>query len=350
MVAVVIPGIISIKCWMLRDLLVVQKISLIEIISTCSAATSYGCRSSGVFYAIDSATLQPVHRCTPAPYGILAVPAVLPTSLLVSRYWFIPFFLNVPINYQDHPMNPLPSIAFASSNIADCFTKPLSLSRHHRSLLAIGDNPITTSTTSVNTTPSVAATATVDSLATAVGHPTTASTSDSVPTLHPNLDPASTLQIVLDTGASFLLTPFKSDFLSGAPFGLIRSASNSVASDSKVYSKATTLSNDPHTLITGEDTATATDLSSTDSDSVATAIFDIREFGTATLVFISNSKLNTMLVEPTQIDWLQWVPLPRLTLTESYFHIFGHDYLQAFALFHVIPIWIALVFALLRSE
>jgi len=56
-----------------------KQISYIEIISTCSAATSYGCRSSGVFYAIDSATLQPVHRCTPAPDGILAVPVVLPT-------------------------------------------------------------------------------------------------------------------------------------------------------------------------------------------------------------------------------------------------------------------------------
>jgi len=59
---------------------VVQKISLLEITSTCSAAASCGCRSSGVFYAIDSATLQPVHRCTPAPYGMLAVPAALPTD------------------------------------------------------------------------------------------------------------------------------------------------------------------------------------------------------------------------------------------------------------------------------
>jgi len=63
----------------MRDLLVVQKISLLGIISTCSVATSYGCRSSGVFYAVDSATLQLTHRCTPAPDGILAVPAVLPT-------------------------------------------------------------------------------------------------------------------------------------------------------------------------------------------------------------------------------------------------------------------------------
>jgi len=33
---------------------------------------------SGVFL-VDSAALQPVHRCTPAPCGMLAVPAVLPT-------------------------------------------------------------------------------------------------------------------------------------------------------------------------------------------------------------------------------------------------------------------------------
>jgi len=48
----------------------------------CSAA-SYCCccccRSSRVFHVIDSATLQATHRCTPAPYGTLAVPAALPT-------------------------------------------------------------------------------------------------------------------------------------------------------------------------------------------------------------------------------------------------------------------------------
>jgi len=63
---------------------VVQKISLIEITSTCSAATSCGCRSSGVFCDIDSATLQPVHRCTPAPYGMLAAPAALPTGMTIT--------------------------------------------------------------------------------------------------------------------------------------------------------------------------------------------------------------------------------------------------------------------------
>jgi len=60
---------------------VVQKISLIEIISTAVllAIVVVVVESSRVFHVIDSATLQPVHRCTPAPYGILAVPAVLPT-------------------------------------------------------------------------------------------------------------------------------------------------------------------------------------------------------------------------------------------------------------------------------
>jgi len=56
---------ILIQCWMIkRSICLLKQISYIEIISTCSAATGYGCRSSGVFYAIDSATLQPVHRCT----------------------------------------------------------------------------------------------------------------------------------------------------------------------------------------------------------------------------------------------------------------------------------------------
>ena len=103
---------------------------------------------------------------------------------------------------------------------------------------------------------------------------------------------------------------------------------------------------------------------STDTDSVdtfefaesATAfeVLEFRKFGTATLVFISDSHsdLKSILVEPTfdRFDWLDWIPLPRLTPTESYFHIFGRDYLQAFALLHLIPIWIALVSALIRSE
>jgi len=65
-----------------RPACLMKQFNLSEIVSTCSAAASYGCRSSGVFYAVDSATLQPVHRCTPAPYGTLAVQAALPTPTL----------------------------------------------------------------------------------------------------------------------------------------------------------------------------------------------------------------------------------------------------------------------------
>ena len=115
---------------------------------------------------------------------------------------------------------------------------------------------------------------------------------------------------------------------------------------------AKTIALDPYTLITGEDVSV--DLSSTDLsiysdlDLVAfastTSQVSFEEFGTATLIFISgpNSDLINILVEPTldQFDWLHWIPLPRLILSESYFHIFGLDYPQAFALFHLIPIWI----------
>jgi len=61
---------------------VVQKISLIEIISTVVLLANV------VVVVVDllessmlltQATLQATHRCTPAPYGILAVPVVLPT-------------------------------------------------------------------------------------------------------------------------------------------------------------------------------------------------------------------------------------------------------------------------------
>jgi len=268
--------------------------------------------------------------------------------------------LNIPINYQDHPMNPLPAPASAptsNSNIADCFSKPLPTTTHHRyTQLVIGDI-LSAPTTSVATTATVdtAATVVASATPTVVASATTA-TSDSVPLLHPNLDPAApTHPIVLDTGASILIAPPASDYLGHAPFGLIRS------------SKATTstLSNDPYTLITGEDTASSVDLSSPDlfdsdlfdSDSeIASAfeVLEVREFGTATLIFISypHSELKpTILLEPIfdRFDWLDWVPLPRLTPTESYFHIFGRDYLQAFALFHLILIWIALV-SLIRSE
>jgi len=271
----------------------------------------------------------------------------------ISIYWFIPFFRIFQLIIKHyHPMNLLPSLASTSNyNIANLLSKPLS---HHRFDSLIGGlhspNPTTSAdTATVDTVPTVAVVAipaTVDSLATAV-----ASISDSVLALltHPNPVP-----YFVDTGASLPVTPLCSDFLSllQAPYGLIRSASTSVASVSKPPV-------DPYTLIPGEDVSVdpadpieflSLDLFALNSKSVDH--FDIWEFGTATLVFISNSELTTILVEPTLdwTDWFDWIPLPRLTPTESYYHIFGLNYSQAFALLHLIPIWIALVSALIRSE
>jgi len=236
----------------------------------------------------------------------------------------------------------LPTIASYSS-IADLFTKPLSLSRHRfTTTTLIGDLHSPTPTTLVaSTVDSVTvATTVVASASTVVASaPTAATASDSVPP---------TLPIVLDTGASLARTPFSLDFaldVSQAPFGLILSPVSVV---SKALASPPV---DPYTLITGEDIASiAFDLSSPDptvnSDSGPGHSFDIREFGTATLTFIySKSTLDLLhvFVEPTQIDWLHWTPLPRLILPESYFHIFGLDYLQAFTLLHLIPIWIYLL-------
>jgi len=235
----------------------------------------------------------------------------------------------------------LESAPIVSSNIADLFTRPLPATTHHRySRIVIGDVVIgdiptasSTSVATVNTAPTAPVVASAS---------TPATTSDSVPTLiHPNPVP-----YLIDTGASFPIAPTSPSEFAPAPFGLIRSAL-SVVSNTKIASKAYSTPVDPYTLITGEDTATASsvdpsspDLFALDSDSVES--FDIWEFGTATLVFISNPKLTTILVEPTVdwTDWFDWIPLPRLTPTESYYHIFGLDCSQAFALFHLIPIWI----------
>jgi len=276
-------------------------------------------------------------------------------SMLVC--WLVySILLNIPNNCQApiHPMALLP--AFVSSNIADLLSKPLPTSTHHRFLLAIGDNTTSPSTSVASTVDITVAATVVASASTVVASaPTATSASDSDQTLHPNLVSAPTPPIALDTGASFL-TPFASDFLpvNQAPYGLIRSAalSNSV---SKALASTPV---DPYTLITGEDTTISFDLSSPDTIDSASGpsstkvSFDIRQFGTASLTFIfsPNLSLIKVFVTPTQVDWLHWVPLPRLTPTDSYFHIFGRDYLQAFALLHLIPIWIALVSALLRSE
>jgi len=64
-------------CW--RDLFVGKQISYVEIISTAVLLANVAVvvvDLSGVFHAVDSATLQAAHRCTRAPCGMLAV---LPT-------------------------------------------------------------------------------------------------------------------------------------------------------------------------------------------------------------------------------------------------------------------------------
>ena len=252
----------------------------------------------------------------------------------------------------------LPSIA--SSNIADHLSKPLPTITHQRIVSLIGAGPIKHPLASATpTTTSVVA----PTVGASVSVPTDTPVSDSVP--HP-------VPYFVDTGASLSVASSRSDFtleVSQAPYGLLRSAASLVSdSDSKltsVASKALASSTpvDPYTLITGEDVSVdPIDLSSPDITTIAIGSdsgppfikvhFDVRQFGTASLTFIfsPNWSLIKVFVTPTQVDWIHWVPLPRLTPTESYFHIFGRDYFQAFALLHLIPIWIALVSALLRSE
>jgi len=257
-------------------------------------------------------------------------------------------------------MNPLPAPALTSINtsLADYFTKPLS---RHRFDSLIGDIQSPTST-SVATTPVVAPVATVDTALTVVASATTA-TSDSVPPsvptlvhtfIHPNPVP-----YLIDTGASYPIAPASTLDFAVAPFGLIRSAKvASKAYSSKRYSTPV----DPYTLITGEDIIS--DLLSPDpfdlvSDSVELGTIEFSKFGTATLtlIYTSNSELIQILVEPTQVDWIHWVPLPRLTPTESYFHLLGFDYTEVFAFLHLYPLWIAVLylsvsslFALVRSK
>jgi len=245
----------------------------------------------------------------------------------------------------------LPSIA--SSNIADRLSKPLPPITHQRIVSLIGDEPTTPTTSVVAPTVGVFPSTVVASASALTATPV----SDSVPTLHPNLALTPTLPIVLDTGASLARPLDFSLEIPQASYGLIRSPISVV---SKALALASSTPVDPYTLITGEDVSVDSDpidLSSPDTTTISDlssftkVSFDIREFGTATLTFIySSSELLRVFVEPTQVDWLHWVPLPRLTPTESYYHIFGRDYLQAFALFHLIPIWIALVSALVRSD
>jgi len=49
---IAIPGTISNKCWMTRDLLVVQKISLLEIVSTAAVLLAMVVESSRAFHVV----------------------------------------------------------------------------------------------------------------------------------------------------------------------------------------------------------------------------------------------------------------------------------------------------------
>jgi len=258
--------------------------------------------------------------------------------------------LNMPINC--HPMNLLPVLAAAASHfhIANLFTMP---SSSQRFASVVGDICHALLSASAHTTAAVVAA--VNTLAAVVA---TASASDSVPVLHPNLALAPALPIVSDAGASFSLVPFALDFLTLAPCGLILVASNpKVASIAALISKPPHAAVNPHALITGEDVSgDPVDLSSADSNSVvefaSTFATQFRKFDSAALVFhCSGFTLIHISVEPDldRFDWLHWIPLTRLIPPESCFHIFGFDCIQAFALFHLIPICIALV-SLIRSE
>jgi len=66
-----------------RSICLLKQISYVEITSTVvllAVVVVVAADLSRVFHVIDSAALQATHRCTPAPYGTLAVPAVLPTG------------------------------------------------------------------------------------------------------------------------------------------------------------------------------------------------------------------------------------------------------------------------------
>jgi len=62
-----------------RSVCLVKQISLLEIASAVVLLAALVADLSGVFHAVDSAALQVPHRCTPAPDGMPAVPAALPT-------------------------------------------------------------------------------------------------------------------------------------------------------------------------------------------------------------------------------------------------------------------------------
>jgi len=63
-----------------RPAQLLKQFSSTEIVSTVVLLAVVVVDLSGVFHAVDSAALQGALRCTHAPHGMLAVPAVLPTG------------------------------------------------------------------------------------------------------------------------------------------------------------------------------------------------------------------------------------------------------------------------------
>jgi len=74
-----------------------KQFSLLKIISTATVLLAMVVESSRAFHVVGQAALQATHRCTPAPYGTPAVPAVLPTHSFgdVDPEWIQIFGLYV---------------------------------------------------------------------------------------------------------------------------------------------------------------------------------------------------------------------------------------------------------------
>jgi len=96
----------------------VKQFNLLEIVSTVVLLANV------VVVVVDlpessmpltQATLQPVHRCTPAPYGTLAVPAALPTKatrIIVERVQIVLFFGALENKRGSHHMTEVASQVF----------------------------------------------------------------------------------------------------------------------------------------------------------------------------------------------------------------------------------------------
>jgi len=82
---------------MFEETCLLKQFSLLEIISTAVLLAIVVVDLSRVFHVVDSAALQVAHRCTPAPRGMPAAPAALPTHSFgdVDPVWIQIFGLHV---------------------------------------------------------------------------------------------------------------------------------------------------------------------------------------------------------------------------------------------------------------